>query len=906
MKQHYCFLERFNNYFNRKIIKYETLLEYQNNSKSFFIPENKDGSLVQYDFNPNDNVMTEIIENDVPFDPDYFLLLDDEQNIVQRWFVLEQKRNRKGQWLYTLRRDVVSDNLDTLEDAPIFVHKGMLQEDDPFIVNSEGMSLNQIKKNEILLKDKSKTGWAIGYIAKNSNGQDVSVQSDARDVNFPYITLEEIEEDLGLPSGSLSDLVNIDDDLSTPTYFSREVNVDMNFEHIIGDNTVYNTVYNRFSPDFENILLNILGPTYSSPLPSVMQIIGAINLNNYLSSFANAVKDNKATLLNDLPSIFGRSYFFTKYDLEALKAYQGKYIRFNGKYYTLNFVNKGSHTSANTGVDGSSYTSLTNITNQIVALSSQFILGTGNNKYREVNSNEDVVYLQLSLVTDSLKIPQLNMTLSSGRNVTEDQEFDIIAFPLSCEVTTSDGTFQTVENYARRIISALAIELDAQLYDLQLLPYCPVQELIDAENHLEAVDLQEHIDFDYITKNFSDIKKETIPNVSITFTQIGGLYAGGTATVTLPVGPTQNVYIQEIKPVGISTYRIKNIQSTVSDADVSISFDVFPSIPTRPDIALEIYYVNDNENVNCGIMFYVQKSTFSFNIEEKLEVNESKKVVSNCYLWRLVSPNYQGAFEFNIAKNGGTVELFNVFCTYKPYTPVIKVAPNFDYLYGYEFQDNRGLICAGDFSLPRINSAWESYELNNKNYQNIFNRDIQHLDFMQSIEMRNQLVSGAVGIVSDTAKGAGAGAYVGGGVGAVIGGTVGALASSIGYGIDVDTLARTQRENRQLAIDKFNYQLGNIKALPYTLTKVGSFDVISKIFPFIEEYQCSDKELEAFKNKIKYESMTVMRIGTLNEFKAFNNELNYFKGELIRNDTIADDPHTLNAIYEELLKGVYI
>jgi hypothetical protein len=52
--------------------------------------------------------------------------------------------------------------------------------------------------------------------------------------------------------------------------------------------------------------------------------------------------------------------------------------------------------------------------------------------------------------------------------------------------------------------------------------------------------------------------------------------------------------------------------------------------------------------------------------------------------------------------------------------------------------------------------------------------------------------------------------------------------------------------------------------------------------------------------------MTVMRIGTIREFANFNGEINYFKGQLIRNDEIAEDPHTLNAIYEELLKGVYI
>jgi hypothetical protein len=181
------------------------------------------------------------------------------------------------------------------------------------------------------------------------------------------------------------------------------------------------------------------------------------------------------------------------------------------------------------------------------------------------------------------------------------------------------------------------------------------------------------------------------------------------------------------------------------------------------------------------------------------------------------------------------------------------------------------------------------------------------MDFNYSIESRNAIVSGIAGALSDTAKGAGAGAIIGGGVaGAVAGGVIGGITSAVGAGIDVDTLARRYREEKQLAIDKFNYQLGNIKALPYTLTKIGSFDVSSKIFPFIEYYTCSGQERTAFENKIKYESMTVMRIGTLAEFMNFNGEANYFKGILIRNDTIADDPHTLNAIYEEFLKGVYI
>ena len=51
--------------------------------------------------------------------------------------------------------------------------------------------------------------------------------------------------------------------------------------------------------------------------------------------------------------------------------------------------------------------------------------------------------------------------------------------------------------------------------------------------------------------------------------------------------------------------------------------------------------------------------------------------------------------------------------------------------------------------------------------------------------------------------------------------------------------------------------------------------------------------------------MTVNRIGTLIEFYDPDEE-HYFKGQLIWNEEIADDPHILNAIYDELSKGVYI
>ena len=196
-KQHYCFLKKYNNYFNRKIIKFENLSDYESSAEEIFIPVDIHESALPFDFNPNDNVTTEIIANEVPFEPDYFLLLDANMAIVQRWFVIEQKRNRQGQWLYQLKRDVIADNLNSLLNAPIFVEKGMLKEDDPFIVNNEGMSLNQIKDKEILITDRSKTAWIVGYMAKNAGGSDIAVQIDDEAVNVNYKTLAEIASTIG-------------------------------------------------------------------------------------------------------------------------------------------------------------------------------------------------------------------------------------------------------------------------------------------------------------------------------------------------------------------------------------------------------------------------------------------------------------------------------------------------------------------------------------------------------------------------------------------------------------------------------------------------------------------------------------------------------------------------------------
>lgn len=137
------------------------------------------------------------------------------------------------------------------------------------------------------------------------------------------------------------------------------------------------------------------------------------------------------------------------------------------------------------------------------------------------------------------------------------------------------------------------------------------------------------------------------------------------------------------------------------------------------------------------------------------------KIDNECNLYRLVSPNYQGDFEFSPSKNGG-VDRFNVDCTYKPFNPYIHVNPDFGGLYGDDYNDSRGLICQGDFTVGMISDAFTQYELQNKNYQSIFNRQIQNMDVSNEIARQEQLFKSISGSVTGAAAGAAGGAMVGG------------------------------------------------------------------------------------------------------------------------------------------------
>ena len=279
------------------------------------------------------------------------------------------------------------------------------------------------------------------------------------------------------------------------------------------------------------------------------------------------------------------------------------------------------------------------------------------------------------------------------------------------------------------------------------------------------------------------------------------------------------------------------------------------------------------------------------------------KVKNQTDMLRLASPNYSNFFDMNIQKNEG-IEYINVDCTYKPYQPYMHLNPNFKGLYGADYNDVRGLICGGDYSIALTTDAWATYQLQNKNYQAIFDRQIQQLEVQHSIQKESDVWGAVAGTVQGAASGAITGAMVGGGYGAIAGAVIGTVTSAVGGMADVYNNERIRELQISTTKDIHSLELANIKALPLGLSKTSYMTNNNKLFPFLEFYTCTATEDMAVRNLLDYNGMTINRIGKISEFQSVD-ELPYIKAKLIRID-IQEDAHQVQEIANELALGVYL
>lgn len=786
-----CYLLNFNNYYNREYKRLNNLNDYLDYMKY---------SWTNVNFNPGDGITTSIPVN-YDGEVNYLVLTDNaipgtvgQEVIVSRWFIIESKFTRMGQRVLTLRRDVLVD-YSTMATATVFAERGYVPNTSSLIFNSEGNSYNQIKKSEKLIKDESGSAWLVGYLAPNvfDNGN-ITIQGSNKEVQYDYSFATQDEMNLAFPGV----------DLVPTTLYYNFGSLYLKFYSLAGGDQPY-----LWRADYPSDLLTY--ETASVPAADVTMVIPQANLD-----------DAQSFLIDNLlmPSV--ENIISEKLVLD--------YSNVSRASITKIINNRDVIARVGTPTSGYTYYQLTVGTSQTLRQQHDIRNTTASNTFEYLNS----IFTQLANTTLSLGTPD-RYTLESTesyfscywRNIpvesntielkttaekVDSSPYYCFAIPYhEAKVIKGNETIVTDQRESLLLARNIATQLGSFCYDVQLLPYFPLQSYIDSMGRID--------------------------------------------TTTMP------------------------------DGTVAV--------------------LNSAEGVARTFLFWITKPNFSFAVPDTIVYSSEPKIQNETQFCRLNSPNYAASFDFSVAKNKG-VDYWQVDCSYKPYQPYIHVAPNWRGLYGSDFNDARGLICTGDFSIDLMTDKWQEYQIQNKNYNEIFNRQIQSLDLQQSIAKRQEIFGAVAGSLSGAMSGATTGALAGGLPGAIAGGVAGLGISAVGGVMDVIDSQKLRDDARSSQFDMFNYQLGNVKALPNTLTKVSTYNINNKIYPFYEIYEATSEEIGALRQQLNWRGYNLGIIGQLSDFQV---EGKYFKGKLIRLEEVHDvslgDNHLLENYNSELQQGVY-
>ena len=774
----------YNNYNNRIIKRKTTVADYQ---------EYLLGTAIA-DWNPNDGVTTTIVVNQTWSDniaPDYLVCVENNQ-IVSRWFITEYTRLRGKQFKATFRRDVIADYYDKVIHAPAFIEKATLEDNDPYIFNVEkGITFNQIKKSETLLKDSTECAWVVGYVPRNSFSEDTTIVGNV---------VTKREADYEVNGISNWEFYKFTDKAGTAQETAMYINPSSVSYNIYTYEPYGGEIYEKTKFSFNENggietgwVSNVSGGDW---VPGASKSLSPTFYTSEPVTYGGLIKtNNKNTAANNLNTIMGA---FSKEDFSIMGGYISSYSnltseqaitfqQLDGKiikdtstnlYYTIsaNVVNQ-PNTIYDVGNTGPLYTFMKERMDTLInsgffpgeASGQEVNSGTNNTSFRFVSSG-----IKGTLTLTQFSAKNLKTTITKDRYHLFDAPYDMFCLPYSSDLILKSGdkTFKTSTEISLNFGVNIGLQSGTgNIYDLQLLPYCPI-------------------------RNF---------------------------------------------PI-----------SKADDGTVTLDFTNYPPYNL----------IQPDDGISEGVIFWASESNFETTIDAPIVVT-NPKIESQTDLYRICSPNYSNAFDFNAAMNGG-VDYYIVECTYKPWTPYIHVYPNFKFMYGNSgFKDARGLILGGEFSLPQISSEWANYQMQNKINLNVFDKTITTLTGKNTQLYHNEAIY------------------------------------SLNPNIDIT-------KSMNLMAQQYGSEAGNIIAMPIGLSKTSALTYNNKLFPFVEYYSCTDEEKDAFSLKLKYNGMTVMRISDVGISAFIKPTKSYIKAKLIRIEDLGDDAHMWKTISDELYKGIFI
>lgn len=825
-------LFNFNNYYDRVSKYFATLQEYTENGNLLYSWQDRN-------FNPNDGVSTSCIFNYAGAQPDYCVVTDVYGKIDSRWFVIEARRTTGGQYLVTLLRDLVADYRNVVLNNPCFIEKATLGIDDPLLFNKENMSFNQIRKEQTILYDKTKCPWIVGYMPKDAELDNKTINGNTP-VGAPLVDYEVsgLENWTYLPYRDRQTLqynpnfgVNLDISIAYPwgiLSFGRYVAKISKAEVHWVDSNLPGVVVEG---DVEDLSMSAddMRKRNSQEQDTYRPIYGiATNSNGVVNSFSPQIIANYLVgAINEIPS------FKTKLNAAVMADLSDEGVPI--------------------AVDGT-----------LQALNNKILKDTSTNKYYKIKVTSSELATVKGVLSDELTSEIARQITIFGVNYPTNEDPDlrelVWTMPASkyirsrVDARISTLTLEEVNVDASVTLPADIVDLTDAPYKMFCIPYGNLTCVIPEGN-------------------------EFTNNPAI------GLNIATNIATTLGAA---NVYDLQLLPYCPIQSAIENNKLLLARVPHSLI-----KAPNGPDV--------------YSVICWCTESNFTFTLSDyQIPIGATaldRKINSETVMYRLCSPNGAGQFELDPELNDG-VNAWEVNCTYKPFQPFIQIKPVFGGLYGIETEtDYRGLICGGDFSLPQLSDAWANYQLNNKTYQEQFDREIQNLKVNQNVARAGEafglLAASVGGFIGGASKGGQAGP-----VGAVAGALLGEAAAG------VSSLARTamketiREETLDYRQDLFGFQLANIKAIPQSITKTAANVINNPLVPYLEKYECTTEERQALIDKLYYNGMTVGRIGYIDEY--LRDEPTYIKGKLIRTAGLQDDYHIAEALANEINKGVFL
>lgn len=435
---------KYNNYFNRTYKKEELLVSYL----SYEVGRVEDCEL----WNPNDGVYT---EQDFEYEydigtvfPDYMVAAVGSK-IKSRWFVLDGKRLCNGMYHMSLRRDIVADEINKILDSPLYVQRALLPENNTLIYNGENISVNQIKTKETLIKDNSGVAWIVGYLNRSvqtksiSGALDFEVSKTYNSFNdwpyYQYVT--------DWFNGSVTD-----DDTWFTLYWHKTSTLGYNWNRS-WDIKTYSVKQNSDSRAIEGLGYQT-GTSTQGDFPSLASVTAAFKNISWTTDIKSNFNIQTSSATEEMVGL-DNSVIAIGQDTER------KYYKIHLISEVHNYEETLNRTEANTE-----------------AATIKNICETSLNGSLEFTANQNPVYtFHTTGVRYKLKLEEITSekgfkyTIPVDRPHLNDAPYDMFCMPY--------GTYNNLgdkELYMKAVTSAITafnVGTNAELYDVQLLPFSP-------------------------------------------------------------------------------------------------------------------------------------------------------------------------------------------------------------------------------------------------------------------------------------------------------------------------------------------------------------------------------------------------------------------------------------------------